>query len=77
MKEKYNRNLDFEEIFGSLIVNTLMRFVGLVMRLCAIVIGLVFWLAILVVGLIGFISWLLAPFVYVIILVVSIITFIK
>ena len=48
--------------FQSLIVNTLMRIVGAIVRISIILIGLVFLLLVLLFGAVFFILWIVMPF---------------
>lgn len=52
-----------EEFFGNLIVNTLMRIVGIFVRLATIIIGLFFLVVIAIIGFLALIVWLTAPFI--------------
>ena len=72
MGESYEKGLNFEVAFSSLVVNTLMRIVGFVSRFAIILLGLVFCLLILVLGFFTSICWLLLPVLLSILLFVSI-----
>ena len=50
-----------ESFFGRIIINTLMRFVGFIMRACTIVIGVLAELAVVALGCCAVIIWLLLP----------------
>ena len=41
LHEKYNKNLDISDFFATLVVNSLMRFVGATLRLFVILVGVV------------------------------------
>jgi len=58
-----NRSKGFNPgvFFESLIVNTIMRIVGAVMRLSTIFIGLVFWVIIFLLGIIAVFAWIILP----------------
>lgn len=59
-EEKPNR-FDVEDIFSRLMVNTVMRLVGVIVRGTFIIIGLIAVVSTLALGLFVFISWLLLP----------------
>lgn len=59
MKESYNR---IEDFFGNLVVNTMMRLVGAVIRLVFIIMGVVCLIFCAVVGLAALAFWLFLPF---------------
>ncbi len=59
MQESYGR---IEDFFGNLIVNTLMRLVGAVIRLIFIIMGVVSVLLCAVLGLAVLAFWLVLPF---------------
>ena len=59
--ETYPKFIDFEEFFSALLVNTLMRIVGAVLRLCIIVVGLLTWVILFGLGIAVFAAWLLLP----------------
>lgn len=68
MGEKYSGGLDLENIFGTAIVNTMMRIVGMVMRSVLITVGLLCTLGVIIMGLGALVIWLvfpiLAPFLF-------------
>lgn len=59
IKESYAK---IEDFFGNLVVNTLMRLVGAVIRMVFIVMGTVSLLLCLIFGVAAFIFWLVLPF---------------
>lgn len=52
-----------EGFFSALIVNLLMRFVGLCVRSVVIIFGMITWVVVFFVGLFGLAVWILFPFV--------------
>ena len=66
MQEGYSKNdLSFEGTIGTMIVNTIMRLVGAVVRLLFIVVGVVSIILCLVLGVVIFCAWILLPLVIV------------
>ena len=61
LSEGYPENFDLGQVFTSVIVNTLMRVVGAMIRTVTIVLGLFFTLLFSVLGLLFFIYWLVMP----------------
>ncbi len=59
--EDYNKGLDLQAIAESFIINTLMRFVGMLLRTLLIIMGVICIIFTLLFGLFFIISWLLAP----------------
>lgn len=63
LSEEYKGGLDIGALLGTLLVNTIMRFVGAIVRLFIIGMG-VFTLAMFIAaGLIVLVAWLLLPFI--------------
>jgi hypothetical protein len=60
INESYNR---IEDFFGNLLINTIMRLVGVFVRLVFIVLGLSTILVCLIAGVIVYILWCILPFV--------------
>ncbi len=60
------------EIAASLVVNTMMRFVGAVIRTVTIVIALILSILVIVSSLVLFVYWLLLPFAVVFLIIASI-----
>ena len=60
-EEKTKAGLDFGDIFSRLIINTMMRFVGLIVRLAIIICGLIFIILSLIAGVVVFAVWLVLP----------------
>lgn len=56
---------DLEGFASALAVNTIMRIVGLVIRLALIAIALLAWSLVIAVGIIAFLLWLFAPFFFI------------
>ena len=65
MQEGLRKGYGLEELFGAIIVNTIMRLVGAVVRLIFIVLGVVLIVAGLFLGLGVLCLWLTLPFVFV------------
>ena len=65
LQEKYQGGLDLENILTPIIVNTLMRIVGALIRLVIIGIGLVFFVGAIILGALFFIFWFFAPLIIV------------
>ncbi len=61
MKEQYSGGLDLKALFSSLIVNTLMRLIGIISRLVIILLGIFTLLSSFVVSVVGFIVWIFLP----------------
>ena len=59
MQENYTK---IEDFFGNLIVNTLMRIVGAVIRLIFIIMGVISLVLCAVLGLVALAFWLVLPF---------------
>lgn len=57
----YTKKFDPGEFFGSLIVNTLMRLVGMFMRLVVILIGIICLLVLFVFEIAFFLFWIILP----------------
>jgi len=60
-EERGGKPLDFENIVGPIIVNTLMRLIGAIVRLTFIVIGLLSYLIVLTLGVVFIFAWIFAP----------------
>lgn len=71
MGEKYGSILDFGNFFGSLIVNTLMRLVGLVIKSIIIIFGLAVIFLSVFVFIAIFVFWLAAPLLIIFLFVFS------
>lgn len=69
--------LDFEGLFESLIVNTVMRVVGFIFRSIVIIFGVVFYILTIVAGIVTFVLWIILPFLIIFLLIASIIGFFK
>jgi hypothetical protein len=76
MHEEYKKGVDPQELAGALIVNLLLRLVGMVLRAVVIVVGLALFLLILVGGLLCFLAWLILPLAIVYLLYLGIINII-
>jgi|SRR3989338_1194353 len=61
LNEEYKKGFNPETFFETLVVNTLMRVVGFVLRTFVIVVGLVALLMVVVLGPVVFVLWTLAP----------------
>lgn len=62
-EDKKKAGLHPEEFFGNLLVNILMRFIGMIMRLIIIIVGLIMFLVVLTLGIIAILIWTLLPLV--------------
>ncbi len=60
IREDYSR---IEDFFGNLVVNTLMRLVGAIIRLIFVVMGIVSMILCAVFGVLIFVFWLALPFI--------------
>jgi len=60
-EERRDKPLDFESIIGPIIVNTLMRIIGAIVRLIFIIIGFASSLVVLAAGIIFIFAWVFAP----------------
>ncbi len=65
MGEAYPKGFDIVGIASTFLINMLMRFVGVMMRLIVIGIGLSLALAVFIIGLLAGILWALLPVVFV------------
>jgi len=63
MGEDYSKGFDLKKFFSTLVINTMMRLIGVIMRLIVILIGLASLVMVSIIGIIFFFSWLLAPFI--------------
>ncbi len=63
--ETYAKGLAPEKWFETLVVNILMRLVGVLIRTVMIVIGLLVWLAVLAGALFALLAWLLWPVIFI------------
>jgi hypothetical protein len=61
MDVEYGKGVSFDNFFGPLIVNTLMRLVGMILRTIIILVGIVFILAIFIFGLAFTAVWIFLP----------------
>ena len=62
MQEGLRKGFGLEELFATLVVNTIMRLVGAVVRSVVIILGIIALLVCLGTGLLVFLAWLLLPF---------------
>lgn len=69
MGENYKKGFDASEFFSSLLINTIMRIVGIIIRMAVIIIGLLALVAVFIGGIIFLIIWLFLPFVIIAMLV--------
>lgn len=61
MTDEYTGGLDIGAFFESLIVNMLMRVVGIVLRLSVILVGVILLAIVCILGIVGFVIWLFLP----------------
>lgn len=59
--ERYKKGINIEAFFETLVVNTLMRFVGFLVRIVFIVIGLISILISFIIGAAVFVGWTFLP----------------
>jgi len=59
--EQHTKRFDFEDWAGSIIINTLSRIIGLIIRLIIIFIGLVVFVGFMILSVIGFGIWIASP----------------
>lgn len=69
--------LDFEGLFESLVINTIMRVVGFLFRSIVIVMGIISYFLAIMAGIIVFILWIALPFLIAFLLIASAIGFFK
>ena len=62
LTEKYKGGLDIGDFFESIVINTLMRFIGFGIRVIVISLGILALLGVFVIGLISLVVWLVLPF---------------
>ena len=67
--ENYKGGLNASSFFETLTVNTIMRLVGLVVRLVVIAFGIVLCAVVLIIGIALFIAWLVLPFLVVVLVI--------
>lgn len=77
LKETYSGGLDLEGFAASILVTTLMRLVGMVIRSVIIILGLVSLTIFIIGGLLGIVVWLFLPFIILWLMFISIIALIK
>jgi len=65
MDVQYGKGLSVENFFGPLIVNTLMRLLGMVLRTIIILLGLVCIVAIFLLGIVFTVVWIFLPIIIV------------
>ncbi len=65
LNEDYKKSFDLEAFLETLVVNTMMRLVGFVMRTFVIISGLLALVVVFLLGLSAFILWTLAPLIIV------------
>lgn len=66
MAEKYDKRGSWSDFFSALLINALMRAVGIVMRSAVLAFGLLAFVCTIVVGAITFLAWLLTPVILII-----------
>jgi hypothetical protein len=71
-EEDKSKGLDIEGFFGSLIVNTLMKVLGFLMRTALIFVAIFSFLLVFFLGLLFFIVWIFLPFLLVGLFITSI-----
>jgi hypothetical protein len=62
LHEEYKKGFDLKSFFSTLLVNTLMRIVGSIIRLLFIIIGIILFFAVAIAGLLFLAFWVVAPF---------------
>lgn len=77
IQDKKKPGFDLGELVSRLIMNTMMRFVGFLLRLLFIIIGIISDIIVLVTGVISFLVWIFMPLIILILLIMGIIFVIK
>jgi len=77
LKEKYSGGLDIENFMSAMIVNLIMRLIGIVIRTTIIIFGLLVCIFFVILGIFGFIIWFFLPLILVYIFIISLIPLIK
>ena len=62
LQEQYKRSFDVEALMGNLIVNTMMRLVGFLLRSVLIIMGVLAEVFVFIIFPVAFFSWFLLPF---------------
>lgn len=61
LHEEYQKGLN-SDFFGTLVVNAIMRIIGVIVRLIFIIIGTIFLIVVFLGGLLFFLFWIIMPF---------------
>ncbi|MCX6702015.1 MAG: hypothetical protein NTX96_02355 [Candidatus Zambryskibacteria bacterium] len=61
LDDSYSKKLDVQDFFGTLITNTLMRLVGMFIRLIVICIGIICLFFVFIFEIIFFLIWIILP----------------
>ena len=77
IQEKKASGFDPGELVSRLIMNTMMRFVGFLLRLIFIIIGIISDIIVLVAGVISLMAWIFMPVIILVLLAMGIIFVIK
>lgn len=77
LTEKKRSILDFGSFFEALLINTLMRIIGIILRSIMIVVGILSICLAFFVGLASFFLWLALPFLLIFIMVIGLIGLFK
>lgn len=73
LHEEYKKGFDLENFFGTLLVNTLMRILGVIIRLIFIIIGIIMFFVVAIAGLLFLVFWTIAPFAIIVIFLAGLI----
>lgn len=71
LKENYKGGLDLGNFFETLVVTTLMRLVGMILRTMVIVAGIFVWIFFIFLGAVFFALWFVLPFLLIVVLFFS------
>jgi len=77
LKETYSGGLDLERFATSILITTLMRLVGMIIRSAIIIFGLISLLIFIIGGLLGIVVWLFLPLIILWLMFISVIALIK
>jgi len=69
--EERKRKFDLGDMLGALLINTIMRIIGIIMRLILITVGITAIILCLLTGVLALIVWVFAPLIIVVLFVVG------
>ncbi|MFA5888609.1 MAG: hypothetical protein WCW47_01515 [Candidatus Paceibacterota bacterium] len=61
LDSSYSQKVNLGEYFGTFVVNTLMRLVGMFVRLIVIVVGILCLIFVFLLGIVSFLAWIILP----------------